>query len=222
MATTPHPAKFSAQHLAMIDEELSALFPYTSPPLVLDPFSGVGTIFELPYYIIGLEIEEEWIRQENPRHIWADAIEWMKRPDTAGYFDAVVTSPTYGNRMADHHEAKDGSKRHTYRHYLGRKLSDNNSGALQWGNAYREFHEDAWRGVYRVLKPGGVFLLNVKDHIRKGKIERVSMWHMSMCQEIGFVIEKITEVPVKGLRHGANSETRTANEWLIRMRKPVD
>lgn len=35
-------------------------------------------------------------------------------PDEA--FDAIITSPTYGNRMADHHDARDNSRRLTYRH----------------------------------------------------------------------------------------------------------
>lgn len=31
-------------------------------------------------------------------------------------FDGIVTSPCYGNRMADHHDARDDSKRNTYTH----------------------------------------------------------------------------------------------------------
>ena len=56
-------------------------------------------------------------------------------------FHAIATSPCFGNRMADHHEARDPSVRHTYRHRLGRPLSEGSAGALQWGPAYREFHE---------------------------------------------------------------------------------
>ena len=56
----------------------------------------------------------------------------MHYPDVT--FDAICTSPTYGNRMADHHEARDGSPRDTYRHVLGRPLTPGNSGALHWGD----------------------------------------------------------------------------------------
>jgi hypothetical protein len=60
-------------------------------------------------------------------------------------FDAICTSPTCGNRMADHHEARDISPRHTYRHVLGRPRTPGNSGALQWGDGiageeYRALH----------------------------------------------------------------------------------
>ena len=37
--------------------------------------------------------------------------------------DCIVTSPCYGNRMADHHDAKDSSRRITYKHKLGRDMS---------------------------------------------------------------------------------------------------
>jgi tRNA G10 N-methylase Trm11 len=81
-------------------------------------------------------------------------------------FDAVVTSPTYGNRMADHHHARDGSLRYSYTHTLGRSLHPNNSGTLHWGAEYQRFHSLAWREVWRVVRPGGRFVLNIKDHVR--------------------------------------------------------
>ena len=68
-------------------------------------------------------------------------------------FDMVITSPTYGNRMADHHNARDGSKRLTYTHQLGRPLSETNSGRMHWGQDYKDFHVRAWSEVDRVLKP---------------------------------------------------------------------
>jgi tRNA G10 N-methylase Trm11 len=76
--------------------------------------------------------------------------------------DAIVTSPTYGNRLADHHRASDPLLRRSYTHDLGRPLHSENSGAMQWGDAYRAFHRRAWAEAVRVLKPGGRFVLNVK------------------------------------------------------------
>ena len=82
-----------------------------------------------------------------------------------------MTSPTYGDRLADHHDARDGSVRHSYKHDLGRDLHPDNSGAMQWGPAYRDFHTAAWVEVRRVLRPGGRFVLNVKDHVRGGVVQ---------------------------------------------------
>ena len=80
-------------------------------------------------------------------------------------FDAVVTSPTYGNRFADKHNAKDGSIRRSYTHDLGRTLHAENSGSMQWGQAYRDLHVKAWAECFRVVRPGGLFVLNISDHV---------------------------------------------------------
>lgn len=48
---------------------------------------------------------------------------------------------------------------------------------MQWGRNYCEFHDRAWAEAVRVLKPGGLFMLNIKDHIRGGRRQRVTLWH---------------------------------------------
>ena len=95
--------------------------------------------------------------------------------------DAICTSPTYGNRMADHHKARDAAAPHLPA-VLGRPLTPGNSGALQWGDGIAErmsttaLHVAVWTECRRVLKPGGIFVLNVKDHIRGGVLQEVSNW----------------------------------------------
>lgn len=44
----------------------------------------------------------------------------------------------------------------------------------------------AWAEAYRVLRPGGLLILNLKDHIRRGEVQRVTFWHISAAQELGF------------------------------------
>jgi hypothetical protein len=85
---------------------------------------------------VEVELEPEWASQ-HPRTMVGDA-RALPLPDAT--FDMVVTSPTYGNRMTDHHNAKDGSRRITYTHNLGRTLTPGNSGAMQWGEDYRQLH----------------------------------------------------------------------------------
>ncbi len=104
---------------------------------ILDPFAGtgkIGLIKEHGYIgkITCNEIEEEWINNcMYPIDNWyvSDASNMNWANDNK--FDAICTSPTYGNRMADHHNAKDNSKRITYKHYLGRDLNVENTGKLQ-------------------------------------------------------------------------------------------
>jgi tRNA G10 N-methylase Trm11 len=194
-----HPAVFSDAVLARIAPIIAGR------SNILDPFAGVGKLTEVlspDQEFVGFEIEEEWASQ-NPRVTCIDAFQGMKLYNQ--FFDAVVTSPPYGNRMADHHEAKDGSHRRTYRHYLGRPLHPANSGRLQWGGKYRAFHVLAWREAWRCVSRGGIFVLNVKNHIRNGKEQWVTEWHASVLSSMPRSLLKCwITVPVHGYRYGDN------------------
>jgi hypothetical protein len=218
----PHPATFSKAILEVIASHLREV---GVPRWVLDPFAGIGGVHKLRDLAgvtstFGFEREREWARQ-HPDTLWGDAFDLLDcvSPRT---FDAIVTSPSYGNRMADHHEARDSSERNTYRHKLGRPLSANNSGALQWGDEYRDFHREAWRLAARTLKPGGTFTLNIKNHVRKGVEQRVSEWHIStLMKERRFDLVALDLVPTRGLPVGANANKRTSAEFVVTFRKPA-
>jgi len=162
--------------------------------------------------IEAVEIEPEWAAL-NPRTTLGNALA-LPWPDD--YFDSVCTSPTYSNRMADHHEAKDSSRRNTYRHALGRPLHPDNSGAMQWGPQYREFHAKAWTEARRVLQLGGVFVLNIKDHVRKGQRQHVTQWHIEALMDLGFAIVEHVAVDCPGNRQGANGDARIDYESVIK------
>ncbi len=205
-----HPARYSAKLLSTL-----ALYLQGSER-ILDPFAGVGGIFALSPFLPGsqieaVEIEPEWAGQD-PRVTFGNA---LALPWPAGAFDAVCTSPCYGNRMADHHEAYDASRRNTYRHALGRPLHPDNAGQLQWGDEYRDFHWRAWTEARRVLSPGGRLVLNIKDHIRDGERVRVTDWHAGALLALGFHLVKRTEVKCPGQRRGANGHLRVATESVI-------
>jgi len=217
-----HPAKFSKPVLKSIVSLIEPEF-LLRPTNVLDPFAGVGTLFtflECAYVgcpdwsLVGLELEPEWAAQ-HPAIEVADALEI---PYPANFFDLVITSPSFGNRMADHHNAKDGSKRTTYKHVLGRPLSENNSGAMQWGPAYREFHERTWSEVLRVIRPGGTFILNIKNHVRKGVEEPVAQWHVGALTMLGFGLSAIRMVKSEGNRYGKNGGVRVDYEYVFRFK----
>lgn len=209
----PHPAKFSSVHL----EEIVKILGKNRQLNVLDPFAGVGTIHNLPYFTRGLELEPEWADQHHATLV-GDALDTGF--DT-GAFDAVVTSPCFGNRMADNFEAKDDSKRHTYRQYLGRSPSDGSAAIMQWGDEYRKFHCRAWQEAKRVLVPNGKLIINIKDHIRAGEIQPVTRWHIEACLEIGFTLQGEITIPVSGLTHGENYEKRIPHESLLVFIKEV-
>lgn len=198
-----HPAKYTDSILKIISPLLSG------NKEVLDPFAGTGKLRQICPTATLLEIEPEWAKINNA--IVGDClnmpIEWTNK------FDVVCTSPTYGNRMADTYT--DGTKRITYTNYLGRSLSKNNSGSLQWGEKYRVFHTQAWKECYRVLKPQGMFILNISDHIRKGKIIEVTKWHTNYLQTLGFVKLNDYKVETPRMGFGKNSELRVNYESVI-------
>ena len=182
-----HPAKFS-------DKVLEEIARHCDPSwAALDPMAGAGRCHELQdsgavRLVIGVEIEREWA-DLNDQTICYNSL-YIDELFLPSSFDAIVVSPSYGNRLADHHNAQercrlcsgegiveghDGKwvpcgkcegkghreyKRITYRHFLGRELSPDNSGAMQWGVAYRDFHQRVWAKVVPLIKPGGVFILN--------------------------------------------------------------
>ena len=213
-----HPAPFSDP---ILDQVAAHLKETGQSGTVLDPFAGTGRVHELReragVNTIGIEIEPEWAAK-HPDTIEGNALELTNTIEPES-IDAIATSPTYGNRMADHHDAKDDSVRLTYKHTLGRDLSDDNSGQLQWGDEYRRFHQIAWAESVATLKPGGTLTLNIKNHKRGDVEQRVSEWHLNTLYDLGMRLIALDIVPTKGLMAGANADTRTLAEFVMTFRK---
>ena len=206
-----HPAKYSKQ---LFPDMIRMLAGATT---ILDPFGGVGGIFVIcPWFpnarIEAVEIESEWANQ----HIGVTLGNALALPWADGTFDAICTSPTFANRMADHHEARDDSPRNTYKHAIGHPLHPDNSGAMQWGDKYREFHFKAWKEARRVSVPGAIFVLNIKDHIRAGERQRVTDWHVNTLKFLGYEVIEHCKIVCSGNGFGANGNVRVKYDSLIK------
>lgn len=250
----PHPAPFSDVLMPVFARVLDKHLADTrAPRRVLDPFAGTGRVHELEEWCqllietTGVELLPKWAAS-HPRTIVGDAchlpLDWTRR------FRAVATSPCYGNRMADHHEARDAcsecsdgwtdsymnnpcpkckgsgvSPRRSYAHYYGRDdflrdaPLDQNAGAMAWGDAYRALHEAAWRECHRVLKRGGLLVLDISDHVRKGEVVPVSAWHRDTIKSLGFTRVETIKVPTPRFRYGENSDARAPVEHVYVFRK---
>lgn len=184
---------------------------------ILDPMAGTGGVFKLANwlpdaYIRGIEIEPEFACM-HPKTTLGNALDL---PFADGVFDGIVCSPPYGNRMADRYSETDQSERMTYAYSLRRNLHPDNAGALQWGLKYQDFHRRAWKEARRVLVEGGTFALNIKDHIRDGKVAEVTDWHIGCLQALGFRLVEHVKVDTPSMRYGRNSELRVPYESIIK------
>jgi ubiquinone/menaquinone biosynthesis C-methylase UbiE len=63
---------------------------------------------------------------------------------------------------------------------------------------YQELHAAVWREVYRVLRPGGLLVLDLKDHLVLGEPQHTPEWHYAELTVIGFVRERTIQVATAG------------------------
>lgn len=222
-----HPARYSPE---LVDLFRAVLTEYGAPNRqVLDPFAGTGRIHELQsdgWDTIGIELEPEWANLHPDTRV-GDALDLPFDPES---FGAIVTSPTYGNRLADSHNASDPERRRSYTHDLGRDLDEANTGTLHWrtsppGGAalgsldYRAMHEKAWDEAVLVLQTGGLFILNCCDHVRDGIVQPVTAWHCWALGRLGLDYVESRSVPTRKLRQGANGNLREQEQVHV-FRKP--
>lgn len=205
-----HPARYTTALLVTMAKMLQGR------TRILDTFGGVGGIFQLEHWLPdatfdAVEIEKEWAAK-HPKTTLGNALA-LPFPDS--HFDAICTSPAYGNRMADHFVSTNPRIAKSYRDFLGRDLNADNAGRLQWGAKYRDFHQRAWTEARRVLQPAGAFVLNIKDHIRNGQRVYVTDWHISCLEGLGFAMVQHEQVETPSHRYGANSEARLPYESVI-------
>jgi hypothetical protein len=195
----PHPAPFSDAVLDAFRELLDLHHDGVGRRLV-DPFAGTGRIHELQprWTTIGVELEPEWASL-HPDTICGDARLLEDLLHGHRPIDAIATSPAYGNRLADSYDAYDPEARRSYAIDLGRQLSDGNGAGLQWGEEYCTLHHRVWEECSWLLRPGGLLLLNCKDHQRGGEIVAVTGWHVRTLVKLGLVVIDLRTLRSAGL-----------------------
>lgn len=261
MNPAPHCAPFSAPILDAIGV-LAAEYGLDAGSIVVDPFAGIGRLgawaetHQRGWNVVGVEIEPEWAIAHRStiqgdardlRDVLA-AHEDVVHARIVGAVDAIITSPAYGNRMADGYAGEpcpdckgqgvcvrpeDGvalpcdeckgagrlpTKRYTYRLSLGRDLTDGNGAALQWGTEYRRLHLECMQQWPHVTQPGGLVIVNMSDHIRGERQQPVTAWWLTSLIALGYDLVEIDSIGTRRQRNGANGDARAEREHLLVLR----
>lgn len=215
-AAPPHPATFADAVLDAFRELLDEHHDDGVGRRLLDPFAGTGRIHELrpAWETVGVELEPEWA-DLHPNTIHGDS---RQLPFAGESVDAIATSPAYGNRLADSYNAYDPEARRSYAIDLGRTLTAGNGASLQWGPEYRQLHGDVWTDCVRVLRPGGLLLLNCKDHQRDRRIISVTGWHVRTLVAVGLAVIDLRTLRSAGLPF---TTAEPLSELVVAFRKVV-
>lgn len=236
-----HPAPFSEP----IMDLLKGLIADWEGP-ILDPYAGIGRVHELGRDDTwGVEIEEEWAAAHE-RTIWGDSSELVlstvavggvmvrhpegSAPRRTGVViprpNAVVTSPDYGNRMADQYlgtpkeqrlRDEEGvmPRRRSYAISLGRKLSLDSASRYGFGEDYQRAHTKVFTAVTDVCHPGARLALNVSDHFAAYTRIYVTAWWVELIASLGWHVERMIPVGTRRFRDGANADLRVDAETVI-------
>lgn len=188
-AATSHPAMFS---MAILDCIRGILKDHHPAGRVLDPFGGTGKLGLLgpAWQVTSVDIEWEWAMQAHDHEATGVVADALHLPFASGSWPCVATSPPYANRMADAHVPRapkpSDRTRRSYRLALGREMNPNNAACCQWGDRYRSLATGALAEINRVLEPRGLFVLNVKNHVRDGEVVCVVGWWIMAALMAGF------------------------------------
>jgi SAM-dependent methyltransferase len=209
-----HPAKYSNEFIPIFAEKLQGY------EIVLDIMAGTGKIGKIKEFkwqgrLFCNEIEPEFTKiMVYPIDAWFfnDA---AQLPFRTGSIDAICTSPTYANRLADNWHRHENSKRFSYTFGLGHDLHPENTGHMQWSELYRLKHYSIYKECYRTLRINGRLIITISDHIRKGIIIPVAMWHKTTLLELNFSLEEDLLIPTRRLRCGENYKVRVEHEHIL-------
>lgn len=207
----PHPAKYS-------DELLPVLAKYCYGH-VLDPMGGVGKAGLLKRYnpdILSVtinELEKEWAEQSSEHGV--DNVIVGDAKKITGSFDCIVTSPPYGNRMADNFKASNLTRRKMYVGDLGRNVSNGSVCCFHYGDKYQKAMIEIYDSILQNCQFQR-FILNISNFIRQFKEVNVSDFFVAYFLGKRFNLtahERVITRRQKGV--GANTALRIPYENIF-------
>jgi hypothetical protein len=202
--------------------------------LLVDPFGGTAErLGEIASGIgatpCAIELEQVYVDEAR-----ALGVTWVHQGDSRElwFLDdnsilAAVTSPAYPNGMTDNHHAKDTSRRNTYIHRIREthpdyELHPDNPAGLSARSSKKgyakmlEVHAAVWAEMFRVMMPGGIFIVNTKNtpHIP------FTAHTKQQLLDAGFELVEHRTVEARGNNHQQHADRKVAVEDLLIVRKP--
>jgi len=212
MKKIPHPSKYSKELLPVL-----AKYAYGH---ILDPMGGTGKAGLLKSLnpritkVTINELEKEWADQGVDNKV--DEIIVGDAKNLSGRYDCIVTSPPYGNRMADNFKAgKPDSMRRSYVGDLGRNVSDGSVCCKHFGKGYEEMIESIYDSILFKIS-FDLFILNVSNFIRQFKEVNVIDWYKNYFKKRDFILlyeDAVNTRRQKGV--GANTQLRVSHEVVM-------
>lgn len=205
----PHPTKNNVNLVEYLVKKL------TNPgETILDPFAGTGSTGVIAALhsrnAILVEIEPvfcQWIAEAAKRvevmstisHkgwikiVCGDSTKLTKLLSDHGVndiVDAMITSPPYTNRAADHRVSKYRKGGLFPEEKLDYKPSNGNLETIPW-DKYIVSLQKVYSEVYKVLRPGGIVAVIVKPFYRDGKVVDLPYYTWLTLKATGYTLEKV-------------------------------
>lgn len=232
-----HPARYHPSFVEVFAEVITDHASHLPrwQDILLDPMAGTGERLKKLADLLGVGP----LGFDIHSHDWADTKNFVYqgnacalelRDSTVQY---IVVSPTYGNGMNDNFRPREMSSRNAYLPRLVKAFGhdvevpeDSSINHLFDSDEYRDIHRRAWAEAWRVLEPGGLFVLNTKncgDRRRGQKVASypVTAWHRGILMELGFVELEHRLIPVRGHGHSETAQRASDFESIVAFRKPV-
>lgn len=209
MLKTPHPAKYSDSLLPVI-----AKYCYGD---IIDVMGGTGKAGLLKQYnpqiksVTINELEREWAEQAVGNG--ADKAIVGDAKEVKGTWDCIVTSPPYGNRMADNFKAgKPDSMRRRYAGDLGRTPSEGSTCCLHFGRGYEELMKEIVVAFTINIEHKRI-VWNTSNFIRQFKEVDVLSFYKELFIDLGYILVAHEQVETKRQKGvGANTHLRVKYE----------
>ncbi len=212
MNNTPHPAKYSTELLPVL-----AKYCYGD---IIDIMGGTGKAGLLKQFnekiktVTINELESEWAIQAKQNGV--DTIITGDARTVTGRFNVIVTSPPYGNRLADNFKpSQHDSKRRMYAGDLGRAPSNGSTCCSHFGRGYESQMIDIIsRAIKNIIHDRIVW--NTSNFIRDFKEVDIFSFYKRVFESLGYKIVARERVSTKRHRGvGANTHLRVEYEDIV-------